>query len=363
MSRTRYKKIISVYCITIMAEYDPPLNNNALFNVSDFDYQNQNVQYSDVVTLANNQIISAEKTFLSNTNLNGIINEGDTYLENMTIAGNTIIGDESGDTLVINCNGTTMNGSLTATGNVTSTNITSLTSDVTDLDSTTVKLTGTQEIAGMKTFTSNVRVENVLNVFPQHADASLNYFYMGQTGTLGLWKKENEEGGGGSQWFINKDGHAVFQSITGLGDSITLGNAEADTLTVGATATFNNDCTIGSSNADALTVKSNATFNDDITCLGDVSISGTTTGITKAMVSLGNVDNVSDADKIVSDLTQVELDLKADDADVVKLIASEQNITGALKIGTGITGPIPSGHLNCTEGITVSGMCHYRIRV
>ena len=136
-----------------MAEYDPPLNNNALFNVSDFDYQNQNVQYSDVVTLANNQIISAEKTFLSNTNLNGIINEGDTYLENMTIAGNTIIGDESGDTLVINCNGTTVNGSITSTGNVTSTNITSLTSDVADLSSNVVRLAGDQTITGTKTFT------------------------------------------------------------------------------------------------------------------------------------------------------------------------------------------------------------------
>jgi hypothetical protein len=60
-----------------MAEYDPPLNNNALFNVSDFDYQNQNVSYSDVVTLANDQFVSGTKTFLSNTNLNGIIKVGE----------------------------------------------------------------------------------------------------------------------------------------------------------------------------------------------------------------------------------------------------------------------------------------------
>jgi len=37
--------------------------------------------------------------------------------------------------------------------------------------------------------------------------------------------------------------------------------------------------------------------------------------VTKAQVSLGNVDNTSDADKPVSDDTQAALDLKANEAD------------------------------------------------
>ena len=45
--------------------------------------------------------------------------------------------------------------------------------------------------------------------------------------------------------------------------------------------------------------------------LKDIDISGTATGITKAMVGLGNCDNTSDANKPVSTAQQTALDLKA----------------------------------------------------
>jgi hypothetical protein len=46
------------------------------------------------------------------------------------------------------------------------------------------------------------------------------------------------------------------------------------------------------------------------------TFTGTVSGITKAMVGLGNVDNTSDASKPVSTATQTALDLKANSADV-----------------------------------------------
>ena len=44
---------------------------------------------------------------------------------------------------------------------------------------------------------------------------------------------------------------------------------------------------------------------------GNLSISGTTTGITKAMVNLANVDNVADVNKVISISTQAALNAKA----------------------------------------------------
>lgn len=52
----------------------------------------------------------------------------------------------------------------------------------------------------------------------------------------------------------------------------TIGNAAADTLTVNATSTFNNGVTLGSSTADALTVKSTSTFDGPATFNGNVTI-------------------------------------------------------------------------------------------
>ena len=46
------------------------------------------------------------------------------------------------------------------------------------------------------------------------------------------------------------------------------------------------------------------------------AFSGTATGLSKAMVQLGNVDNTTDALKVVSDKTQTALNLKANTIDV-----------------------------------------------
>tara|TARA_Y100000361_G_scaffold47583_1_gene41203 strand:- start:1808 stop:3178 length:1371 start_codon:yes stop_codon:yes gene_type:complete len=72
------------------------------------------------------------------------------------------------------------------------------------------------------------------------------------------------------------------------------------------------------------------------------TFTGTVSGITSAMVGLGNVDNTSDANKPVSTAAQTALNAKADDNAVVKL-AGNQTITGnlilddnvILKVGTG----------------------------
>jgi hypothetical protein len=45
--------------------------------------------------------------------------------------------------------------------------------------------------------------------------------------------------------------------------------------------------------------------------LANPTFTGTVSGITKAMVGLGNVDNTSDASKPVSTATQTALDLKS----------------------------------------------------
>ncbi len=61
----------------------------------------------------------------------------------------------------------------------------------------------------------------------------------------------------------------------------------------------------------------------------------TPTGIVKADVGLGNVDNTSDANKPVSTATQAALDLKANSADITEL--SQDAVNTAIVAGNGIT--------------------------
>lgn len=63
------------------------------------------------------------------------------------------------------------------------------------------------------------------------------------------------------------------------------------------------------------------------TIAGNKTFSGTTSGISKAMIGLGNVDNTSDANKPISSAAQTALNLKANDSSVVKL-SGNQNIAG-----------------------------------
>ena len=60
---------------------------------------------------------------------------------------------------------------------------------------------------------------------------------------------------------------------------------------------------------------------------GNKTFNGTTSGITKNMVGLSNVNDTSDANKPVSNATQTALNLKANDNSVVKLTGN-QTITG-----------------------------------
>ena len=57
------------------------------------------------------------------------------------------------------------------------------------------------------------------------------------------------------------------------------------------------------------------------------TFTGTVSGITKAMVGLGNVDNTSDLNKPISTATQAALDLKANATDVTTALNLKANIT------------------------------------
>lgn len=72
----------------------------------------------------------------------------------------------------------------------------------------------------------------------------------------------------------------------------------------------------------------------------------------KAAVGLGNIDNTSDLNKPISTLTQTALNLKADDADVVKL-AGVQVITGNKTFSGTIAVPTPTANPHATTKLYV----------
>ena len=61
----------------------------------------------------------------------------------------------------------------------------------------------------------------------------------------------------------------------------------------------------------SITTNNNNTNLIGTTHLNNVVVGGTVSGLNKSMVGLGNVDNVSDINKVISTLTQTQLDLKA----------------------------------------------------
>ena len=67
----------------------------------------------------------------------------------------------------------------------------------------------------------------------------------------------------------------------------------------------------GESIMEDLIVMDAASVGGNLTVTGDLQVTGTTSGITAAMVGLSNADNTSDADKPVSTATQAALALKA----------------------------------------------------
>ena len=60
------------------------------------------------------------------------------------------------------------------------------------------------------------------------------------------------------------------------------------------------------------------------------TFTGTVSGVTKAMVGLGSVDNTSDVNKPISTATQTALNLKANDAAVTTALATKLNTTTAV---------------------------------
>lgn len=90
-------------------------------------------------------------------------------------------------------------------------------------------------------------------------------------------------------------------AVSSTGDTTVTGNLIADNKTIDA---------IEISRLDGLTDAIQPQL-DLKAPLASPTFTGTVSGISKAMVGLGNVDNTSDANKPVSTATQTALDLKA----------------------------------------------------
>ena len=83
------------------------------------------------------------------------------------------------------------------------------------------------------------------------------------------------------------------------------------------------------------------------------TFTGTVSGVTKAMVGLGSVDNTSDANKPISSATQTELDLKAPKANPTftgTVTADVVSITGNLTV-TGTTTTVNATNLEVTDSL------------
>ena len=89
-----------------MASYNIPDRVNSTFNSAYFNNSNS-IDTSKFVDMYSEQIINGVKSFISTTNFSNIDTDNITvqnqmYLQNLTITGNSIIGDTTTDTLVIN---------------------------------------------------------------------------------------------------------------------------------------------------------------------------------------------------------------------------------------------------------------------
>ena len=81
--------------------------------------------------------------------------------------------------------------------------------------------------------------------------------------------------------------------------------------------------------------------------LANPTFTGTVSGIDKSMVGLGNVDNTSDLNKPVSTATQTELDLKAN--------VDGPTLTGIVTLPSSTSvGPVTSTEIGYLEGVTAS---------
>ena len=107
---------------------------------------------------------------------------------------------------------------------------------------------------------------------------------------------------------------SVENSVDELGRKADSTNAVfTGTIVLNGLAVFNGTAVFGSSIAgiDISNVSGLQASLDTKAPLASPTFTGTVSGITKAMVGLGNVDNTADANKPVSSATQYALDLKA----------------------------------------------------
>lgn len=79
---------------------------------------------------------------------------------------------------------------------------------------------------------------------------------------------------------------------------------------------------------------------------GNLTISGTTTGITKDMIGLNNVDNTSDIDKPISNATQLELDNRYTKAESDALFSATTDLTPINNSITNLTNDINNLNTN-----------------
>lgn len=82
------------------------------------------------------------------------------------------------------------------------------------------------------------------------------------------------------------------------------------------------------------------------------TFTGTVSGVTKAMVGLGNVDNTTDADKPISTATQAALDLKADLAGAI--FSGNVTVTGDFTV-TGTTTTVNTANFTTTDPLIYMG--------
>jgi len=104
-------------------------------------------------------------------------------------------------------------------------------------------------------------------------------------------------------------------------------------------AASNTADTILQSNIDALSTTANAAI-DLKANIASPTFTGTVSGITSAMVGLGNLDNTSDINKPVSTATQTALDLKADKNNPIftgnATIGADLNVGGNMAVNGGL---------------------------
>jgi hypothetical protein len=148
-----------------------------------------------------------------------------------------------------------------------------------------------------------------------------------------------------------------------LNGNVTIGNASTDILTVNSATTFNGTVSgltksmvslgnvdntsdtnkpVSTAQQTALNLKAN---------LASPTFTGTVSGITKSMVSLGNCDNTSDANKPISTAQQTALDLKANQT---SLDTTNSNVTALQSKTNSMTFNAGTNTLTMNENVIVN---------